>query len=53
MERILETRLARLAERSQRTYWVAKIQTNVARDQKQTAALEAAGWIFSGSGKAR
>jgi DNA mismatch endonuclease, patch repair protein len=41
----LETRLARLANGHNAPYWVAKIQTNVARDHKQTAALEAAGWI--------
>lgn len=41
----LEARLSRLATGHNAPYWVAKIQTNVARDRRQTRELEVAGWI--------
>ena len=41
----LEARIARLSHGHNAPYWVAKIQTNVARDQRQTALLEADTWL--------
>lgn len=31
--------------RTSRSFWLAKLQANVARDQRQTAELSASGWI--------
>jgi DNA mismatch endonuclease, patch repair protein len=42
--RDLERRLAKLAKGHNGTYWVAKVQRNVARDRENDGALEAAGW---------
>ncbi len=42
--RDLEARLQKLAAGHNAPYWVAKIQSNVARDRARTATLEAAGW---------
>lgn len=42
--RNLTERLARLRKGHNASYWAAKVQSNVARDSRQTAALEAAGW---------
>ena len=43
--RHLDERLAKLAKGHNAPYWVAKIQGNVARDARSTAALEADGWL--------
>lgn len=43
--RELERRLERLAKGHNAPYWMAKITANVARDQRNTAALEAEGWV--------
>lgn len=43
--RDLEQRLARLAGGHNAPYWTAKVKANVARDQLQTRALAAAGWV--------
>src|SRR5688500_10606364 len=40
-----DARLAKLARGHNATYWVAKVKRNVERDQRQTHALEKAGWI--------
>jgi DNA mismatch endonuclease (patch repair protein) len=42
--RDLAVRLAKLAKGHNAPYWVAKIQTNVARDRRHDAALAANGW---------
>lgn len=42
--RNLEERLAKLERGHNAPYWVAKIDGNVARDRRNDAALEAAGW---------
>jgi DNA mismatch endonuclease, patch repair protein len=42
--RDLECRLAKLSRGHNATYWVAKVQRNVARDRENQQALEAAGW---------
>lgn len=42
--RDLDARLARLARGHNAPYWVSKIRTNVARDQKNDRALRADGW---------
>ena len=44
--RDLENRLAKLSRGHNSTYWVAKVQRNVARDCKNQRALEAAGWTL-------
>lgn len=41
----LESRLTKLAKRHNGDYWVKKIQANVARDHRNTARLEQAGWL--------
>ncbi len=43
--RNLEERIAKLSTGHNAPYWVAKIQGNVARDARSTAALEADGWL--------
>jgi len=43
--RNLDRRLSRLGGGHNGAYWVAKIRTNVARDQRVTSELEAAGWL--------
>jgi DNA mismatch endonuclease (patch repair protein) len=43
--RELEARLARLARGHNAPYWVAKIQTNTARDRRNDEALRADGWL--------
>lgn len=43
--RNLDRRLGKLGGGHNATYWVAKIKTNVARDQRVTSELEAAGWL--------
>jgi DNA mismatch endonuclease (patch repair protein) len=43
--RDLSARLARLAAGHNAAYWIAKVQANVARDRRQTEALERAGWV--------
>lgn len=42
--RNLAARIAKLEHGHNAPYWVAKIQTNVARDRRVTAELAAAGW---------
>lgn len=42
--RDLEHRLAKLGRGHNSTYWVAKVQRNVARDRENQHALEVAGW---------
>ena len=42
--RDLVCRLARLSRGHNSTYWVAKVQRNVARDRENQRALEVAGW---------
>ena len=42
--RELASRINKLERGHNAPYWVAKIQTNVKRDQRVTAALEGAGW---------
>jgi DNA mismatch endonuclease (patch repair protein) len=42
--RDLEARIARLRNGHNAPYWVAKIQTNVARDARNTLALRQQGW---------
>src|SRR5262249_6975374 len=42
--RDLERRLPSLSRGPNSTYWVAKVQRNVARDRENDRALEAAGW---------
>lgn len=42
--RDLERRLAKLAAGHNAAYWRAKVQRNVERDRRQTAAIEALGW---------
>jgi DNA mismatch endonuclease (patch repair protein) len=42
--RDLSSRLAKLAGGHNATYWLAKMQRNVERDRRQTAALEGLGW---------
>lgn len=39
------TRKRRLAVGSNGRYWVAKIESNIARDARVTAALEESGWL--------
>ena len=43
--RNLEQRIAKLSAGHNAPYWVAKIQGNVARDLRTTAALEVEGWL--------
>lgn len=43
--RNLQQRLERLAEGHNARYWVAKVRTNVARDERQTRELIAGGWL--------
>lgn len=43
--RNLDERLAKLAGGHNASYWIAKIQSNVARDRRVTAELESNGWI--------
>ena len=43
--RDLPARLARLQRGHNAPYWVAKIETNVARDRRNDAALAAGGWL--------
>jgi DNA mismatch endonuclease (patch repair protein) len=43
--RNLDERLAKLASGHNAKYWVAKIQSNVERDRRVTAALEHEGWV--------
>lgn len=43
--RNLEEREQKLATGHNAPYWVAKIRTNVERDRRNTAALEADGWL--------
>lgn len=43
--RDLEKRLAKLAKGHNAAYWVTKIRSNVERDRRVTAALEAGGWM--------
>jgi DNA mismatch endonuclease (patch repair protein) len=43
--RNLPERLAKLATGHNAGYWVAKIQSNVARDRRVTASLESNGWL--------
>ena len=43
--RNLEQRIAKLSTGHNAPYWVAKIQGNVARDARNTSALEALGWV--------
>ncbi|MCZ7617120.1 MAG: very short patch repair endonuclease [Myxococcota bacterium] len=43
--RDLEGRLAKLAKGHNGSYWVAKVQRNVARDRDNDRALEADGWV--------
>ena len=43
--RNLEQRLAKLSTGHNAPYWVAKIQGNVARDARNTTALEAGEWL--------
>jgi len=43
--RNLKERLAKLSTGHNAPYWVAKIQGNVARDARSTAALAANGWL--------
>lgn len=43
--RNLETRLTKLARGHNATYWVQKVQRNVQRDRRHTAALAAANWV--------
>ena len=42
--RNLVERVAKLKKGHNAGYWVAKVQANVARDERQTLALEADGW---------
>jgi DNA mismatch endonuclease, patch repair protein len=42
--RDLERRLAKLSRGHNSTYWLAKVQRNVARDRENQLTLEAAGW---------
>jgi DNA mismatch endonuclease, patch repair protein len=42
--RNLAARIARLSKAHNAPYWVAKIQTNVARDARNNAALQGQGW---------
>jgi DNA mismatch endonuclease, patch repair protein len=42
--RDLESRIATLSRGHNSTYWVTKVQRNVARDRKNQRTLEAAGW---------
>src|SRR5882724_2480255 len=42
--RHLPALLAKLARGHNAPYWIAKVRRNVARDRRQTAALEASGW---------
>jgi DNA mismatch endonuclease, patch repair protein len=42
--RNLVERIAKLNQGHNASYWVAKVQANVARDDRQTRALEAEGW---------
>ncbi|HYO71325.1 MAG TPA: very short patch repair endonuclease [Archangium sp.] len=42
--RSLDQRIAKLARGHNAPYWVAKIKANVERDQRNTRALEVAGW---------
>lgn len=42
--RNLAHRIAKLSQGHNAGYWVAKVQANVARDERQTLALEAEGW---------
>lgn len=41
----LDARIAKLAKGHNAPYWVAKIQTNVARDRRNEEALREAGWL--------
>ena len=43
--RDLSARLAKLAAGHNAPYWVAKIESNVARDRRNDAALRADGWL--------
>jgi len=43
--RDLGKRLAKLAKGHNASYWVAKVQRNVARDRENTSALETEGWV--------
>jgi DNA mismatch endonuclease (patch repair protein) len=42
--RNLDQRIEKLAGGHNAPYWIAKIRTNVERDQKNTRALKLAGW---------
>lgn len=42
--RHLDCRLAKLSRGHNSTYWIAKVQRNVARDRENQRALEASGW---------
>lgn len=43
--RDLERRIAKLETGHNAPYWIAKISSNVERDRRVTAALEADGWL--------